>query len=117
MKIMLLLTMKGGIPVGADLRAEIGEKMGKWMADIEEKGILESTYALHPANEASLFKQSGEKFVPWTPSAEEDVVVASIVVNVESTEEANFIVEMCPHLLCGDIEMRQVHGSDAEHDN
>ena len=31
MKIMLLLTMKGGIPVGADLRAEIGEKMGKWM--------------------------------------------------------------------------------------
>jgi len=55
MKIMLFLSMKGGVPVGADLRAEIGEKMGTWMADLEEKGTLENTYPLHPANEASLF--------------------------------------------------------------
>ena len=110
MKVMLLLTMKGGIPVGTDLRAEIGEKMSTWMAHLEEKGILESTYPLHPANETTLLKQSGEKFDPWTPSAEEDVIVAAIVVNVESKEEAKLIVGICPHLMCGDIEMRQIHG-------
>ena len=93
MKFMLLLSMKGGIPVEAGRRAEIGEKMGKWMAELEERGKLVSSYPLYSAQEASVFRKSGERIDPWNPSAEEDVVVASILLKVESTEEVNMIVK------------------------
>ena len=93
MRFHLLLTMKGGVPVEADLRAE--------------------SYPLHPVQESSRFFRSGKRHSPWTPPEKDDVLVASFVVSAESSETVDVIAESCPHLLCGDVEVRQIYEGDA----
>ncbi len=111
MKFLMLLQMDGGTPVATDLRAEIGRKMDLWTEELAGKGALEAVLPLHLIDQGALFKKSGEVLDSIRPSQADPVVVACVAVAVNSFEEARSLAASCPHLLCGDIELREVYGS------
>jgi hypothetical protein len=113
MKFMVTLVSDGSSMEGMtpEQRAEFGQKMGEFMAEIEGAGVLLHTDALGPASDArTLRRKSGKVVVTDGPFAEtKEQIAGYMVIQCDDVDDAVGWIERMP-IAGGAVEVRPLVG-------